>query len=300
MEKLEKENEPMVRYKGLIIRPPSEARSLILQVTYGCSHNACTFCATYKGCAFQLRDLEEIREDIAIAKRLYPRTNRVFLADGNALCRSTDELMEILFMLNKSFPALERVGTYANAQDLLEKSEAELKALSDSKLAIFYLGLESGDDETLKKVRKGVTAEEMVRAVRKGKEAGMRSSIMVLLGLGGVENSKIHALRTAEILSEMEPEYISALTLMVIPGTKLHREMEMGEFSLPDQLGLLRELRHMVENINVRSSLFRSNHASNYLPLGGVLSRDRQAIIDAIDYALKKPEILRPEFMRGL
>ncbi len=289
-----------MRYRGLVIRPPSEANSLILQVTYGCSHNACTFCATYKGCSFRLREMGEIKEDIATAKQLYPQTRRVFLADGNALCRPADELMEILHLLNSSFPALERVGIYANAQDLLEKSEAELKALEQSKLSIFYLGLESGHDEILKRVKKGVTAAEMVRAVKKGRAVGMRASVMVLLGLGGITESRAHALRTAEILSMMEPEYISALTLMVIPGTRLHREMEMGKFRLPDQAGLLAELRCMVENIHVRSSLFRSNHASNYLPLGGLLSRDRRAILDAIDYALENPQILRPEFMRGL
>jgi len=284
----------------VVIRPPSEAFSYILQITHGCSHNACTFCATYKGCRYQERDLGEIAEDILMASRLRPGTSRVFLADGNALARETGELLEILEMLNRAFPRLERVGIYANATDLLKKTASELGELRRAKLGIFYLGLESGDDLVLSRVRKGATSREMIEAVRRGREAGMAASIIVLLGLGGREGSQLHAERTAEVVSEMQPEYLSALTLMVIPGTPLHRQMVEGAFELPDRLEMLVELRRIVASTDVPSTVFRSNHASNYLPLGGTLSRDRDIIIEAIDRALKDPRMLRPEEARGL
>lgn len=284
----------------MVIRPPSEAGSYILQATYGCSHNACTFCATYKGTRFECRPLEEIFTDIGMASAAMPRTRRVFLADGDALRRDTQELLLILERLSEAFPRLERVGIYANAKDLLDKSPEELELLRRSGLGIFYLGLESGDDRVLKRVKKGATAEQMVEAVLKGRDAGMQASVIVLLGLGGREGSRRHAEKSAEAVSRMRPEYLSALTLMVIPGTKLHRQMEAGEFDLPGQAEMLRELRALVDGIDVPESVFRSNHASNYLPLRGTLSRDREAIIRAIDGALADPGMLRPEFMRGL
>lgn len=284
----------------MVIRPPSEAYSYILQTTYGCSHNACTFCATYKGVRYQHRPLEEIFEDIGMAGKAIPRTSRVFLADGDALERSTADLLAILGRLERAFPRLERVGIYANARNLLEKSPEELAELRESRLGIFYLGLESGDDDVLRKVKKGATSDEMVEAVLKGREAGMEASVIVLLGLGGESGSARHAECSAGVISRMQPEYISALTLMVIPGTSLHRRMLEGDFALIDSLGMLKELRVLVDGIDVPESVFRSNHASNYLSLRGVLSRDREGILAAIDGALANPEMLRPEHMRGL
>lgn len=289
-----------MRYQGMVIRPPSEARSYILQCTYGCSHNACTFCATYKGTRHRHRPMEEILEDIEMASQAMPRTRRVFLADGDALERDTGELLGVLEGLDLAFPRLERVGVYANAADLLAKPPEELARLRRAKLGIFYLGLESGDDEVLKRVKKGATAEEMVEAVLKGREAGLEASVIVLLGLGGKAGSRRHAERSASVISLMQPDYISALTLMVIPGTPLHRQMTEGAFELPGPLGMLEELRTLVEGIEVPESVFRSNHASNYLPLRGTLSRDRDSILRVIDGAMNDPEVLRPEFMRGL
>jgi radical SAM superfamily enzyme YgiQ (UPF0313 family) len=289
-----------LRYKGMVIRPPSEAYSYILQATYGCSHNACTFCATYKGTRHQHRPLSEIYEDIGMAAQAMPHTTRVFLADGDALGRETNDLLEILSRLDLAFPNLERVGLYANAKDLLGKTLEELQELSRARLGIFYLGLESGDDEILKRVRKGATSDQMVEAVLKGRSAGMEASVIVLLGLGGKEGSRKHADLSADVVSRMQPEYVSALTLMVIPGTSLYKSMEKGEFVLPGSLEMLKELRVLVAGIDVPASVFRSNHASNYLPLRGVLSRDREPILRAIDGALANPEKLRPEFMRGL
>ncbi len=284
----------------MVIRPPSEAGSYILQATYGCSHNACTFCATYKGTRHRNRPLEEIFEDISMASTAMPRTRRVFLADGDAMHRDTGELLEILGRLDAAFPRLERVGVYANAKDLLAKTPEELAGLRRAGMGIFYLGLESGDDDVLKMVKKGATADQMVEAVLKGREAGLAASVIVLLGLGGKSGSRRHAERSAGVVSRMQPEYVSALTLMVLPGTKLFRQMEAGEFELPGPLEMLEELRVLVDGIEVPASVFRSNHASNYLPLRGTLSRDREGILRLIDGALADPEMLRPEFMRGL
>ncbi|RJP30535.1 MAG: radical SAM protein [Actinobacteria bacterium] len=289
-----------MRYRGLVIRPPSEAGSYILQVTYGCSHNACTFCPTYTGVFFAPRDLDEISEDIEQASRLIPGTRRVFLADGNALCLPCDSLESILHELSDAFPGLERVGIYANARDINEKSEDELRRLAGLGLGIVYLGLESGDDRVLARVRKKDGCEEMIGAVRKLKHCSIATSVIVLLGLGGREGSRDHAVKSAQAVSRMDPEYMSALTLMVVPGTPLYREQEAGEFELPDQLGLLEELRLFLQGCELSQCTFRTNHASNYLPLKGVLSRDKEGLIKMIDSAIQRPELLRPEYMRGL
>lgn len=289
-----------MRYRGLVIRPPSEAASYILQVTYGCSHNACTFCPTYKGTRFQPRPLEEIREDIAAAGRLIPLTRRVFLADGNALCLPADRLASILSWLREAFPRLERVGIYANGRDINEKSRQELRQLAGLGLGIVYLGLESGDDEVLRRVRKQDKSEDMVQAVIKARECGLRTSVIVLLGLAGKEGSLRHARLSAEAVSRMRPEYLSALTLMVVPGTPLHAEQERGDFALPDQEGLLQELREFIRCCRLEGCVFRSNHASNYLPLKGILTRDKERLLHCIDEGMRRPQVLRPEYMRGL
>ncbi|MBC7254202.1 MAG: radical SAM protein [Actinobacteria bacterium] len=289
-----------MRYRGLVIRPPSEAESYILQVTYGCSHNACTFCPTYKGTSFRLRPLEEIEEDISAASRIIPHARRVFLADGNALCMPTERLEHVLRMLREAFPGLERVGIYANGRDINRKSREELRGLAELGLGIVYLGLESGDDLVLRRVRKQDTSEEMVEAVLKARECGLKASVIVLLGLAGREGSLRHARLSAEAVSRMNPDYLSALTLMLVPGTPLYGEWEKGEFEMPDQKGLLEELREFISTCRLEGCVFRTNHASNYLPLKGILSRDRDKLLQVIDRAFRRPEMLRPEFMRGL
>jgi radical SAM superfamily enzyme YgiQ (UPF0313 family) len=289
-----------MRYKGLVIRPPSEAGSYILQVTYGCSHNTCTFCPTYTGVRFTPRETGEILEDIETASRMMPRTRRVFLADGNALCLPSHDLKTVLLALRVAFPELQRVGIYANGKDINDKSEEELRELASLGLGIVYLGLESGDDRVLERVRKRDRCDDMVKAVLKARDCGMAVSVIVLLGLGGVEGSRDHALKSARAVSEMNPDYLSALTLMVVPGTPLFREQEDGEFVLPDQRGLLEELRLFLEGCEVSDCVFRTNHASNYLPLKGVLSGDRESLLGMIDRAIQRPELLRPEYLRGL
>jgi radical SAM superfamily enzyme YgiQ (UPF0313 family) len=291
-----------MRYRGTVVRPPSEARSYILQVTYGCSHNRCTFCGTYLDKPFQVRPADEVLEDIALAQQLLPHTRRVFLADGDALVLSTRRLVPILDALASAFPHLERVGIYANARNLLDKSEADLALLRRKGLGIVYLGLESGSDEVLKRVRKGATAAEMVRAVHKAQAAGMRVSIIGILGIGGPELSSTHAEATGRVISEMDPDYFSLLTLMLVPGTELHRQWQAGTFQLMTPTAMLTELRQIIAHLDDLSGcVFRTNHASNYLPLAGTLPQDKARLLATLDEALAQGKsALRPESWRAL
>lgn len=293
-----------MRYHGIVIRPPSEADSYILQVTYGCSHNRCTFCGTYQGKPFRVRPTEEVLEDIALAQSRFPDTRRVFLADGNALVLDTERLVAILDTLKSGFPRLRRVGIYANARDILGKTDAELAMLQQRNLEIVYLGLESGSDEVLRRICKGITAAEMVEAVHKARRAGMRASVIAILGLGGTELSAEHAEATGRIVSAMDPEYLSMLTLMLVPGTELHRQWQSGTpgFELPEPADLLHELRQVIAHLDGLSRcVFRTNHASNYLPLAGTLSRDKARLLATIDEALTRGRsALRPEAWRAL
>jgi len=291
-----------MRYSGRVIRPPSEADSYILQATFGCSHNRCTFCGTYPDKPFGERPIDDVLEDIALAARHLPETPRVFIADGNALVLPTPHLVTILDALDDAFPLLRRVGIYANARDILAKSDDDLSVLNEKKLQIIYLGLESGSGEVLRRVNKCATAAEMIESVHKAKRAGIRASVIALLGLGGEELSEQHAAETGRVVSAMDPHYLSMLTLMLVPGTPLYKQAEEGSFRLPPPEGLLAELRGVLRNTEGLSRcVFRTNHASNYLPLAGVLSRDTASLLTAIDEALERgPDALRPEAWRGL
>ena len=291
-----------MRFEGMVIRPPSEANSYILQITYGCSHNRCTFCGTYTDKPFQVRPIQEVLEDNALAQSRFPDTRCVFLADGNALVLHSESLTRIMDALASGFPRLRRVGIYANARDVLGKSDAELAALRQQKLTIVYLGMESGSDEVLRRVHKGITAAEMVEAVHKLRRAGMRASVIALLGLGGTEFSVQHAEETGRVVSAMDPEYFSMLTVMLIPGTELHRQWQSGAFNLPEPADLLHELRQVIAHCDGLSRcVFRTNHASNYLPLAGTLSRDKAELLVAIDEAMVQGQsALRPEAWRAL
>jgi len=291
-----------MRYHGTVVRPPSEARSYLLQVTWGCSHNRCTFCGTYLDKPFRARPEEEVLEDVALAGARFPDTRRVFLCDGNALVLSTGRLVRVLDALGASFPLLGRVGIYANARDLLSKSDADLRALREKKLQIVYLGLESGSDEVLRRIDKGATAGEMVEAVHKAKRAGIRVSVIALLGIGGADLSAQHAEETGRVVSAMDPHYLSMLTLMLVPGTKLHRQWQSGGFALMGPEGLLGELHQVVTHLDGLSRcIFRTNHASNYLPLAGTLSRDKARLLAVLDQALSGGgPSLRPEEWRAL
>jgi radical SAM superfamily enzyme YgiQ (UPF0313 family) len=292
-----------VRYEGNIFRPPSEARSYILQCTVGCSHNRCTFCGMYKDKKYHVRPLEEIRADIRMAKLYYNDVEKVFLADGDALAMETSDLLVILQDIYAVFPSLHHVGIYASPESILDKSLDDLKLLKEKGLTIAYLGVETGDRDLLKEIRKGVTYEEMVEAGRKIREAGILLSVTVLLGLAGRTPRAVdHARNTARILNEINPDYVGALTLMLVPKTELYKKMEKGEFELPEPFEILDEMRILIQNMEVNACEFRSNHASNYLPIKGRLPDDKGAILQLIDSIIKKNDkrYLRPNYLRGL
>jgi radical SAM superfamily enzyme YgiQ (UPF0313 family) len=291
-----------MRYYGTVVRPPSEAGSYILQVTYGCSHNECIFCGTFMDKPFQVRPQAEVMEDIKMAGVYMPDTRRVFLADGNALVLSNRRLIPILDALSAAFPNLERVGIYGHALDILRKSEQELKELLKRKLSLIYLGMESGNDEVLKRAKKGVTAQENIDAVRRAQAAGLKVSAIAILGLGGVDMWREHAVDTGRGVGAMDPAYFSLLTLMVVRGTELARMVTAGEFVVPEPMEMLREVRVTIQHIEgVSHCVFRTNHASNYLPLAGTLPEDKERLLETIDLALAEGEsILRPEYLRGL
>ncbi|MEW6363252.1 MAG: radical SAM protein [Acidobacteriota bacterium] len=288
-----------IRYAEPVFRPPSEADSLILQVTLGCSHNTCVFCAMYRTKKYAVRPLEEVASEIEYAAERLPEIPRVFLADGDALAAPTPFLLDVIALLRRHLPKLRRISLYATPQNLLEKSPSELVALREAGLQLFYLGLESGSARVLKAQAKGVTPEQAVEAVRRGHEAGLRSSIMVLLGLGGVEGSEDHAVATAEACNAIQPAYLSALTWMPVRQAPLWRLLERGTFQLPDDDGILAELHLLVQKLDLKDTVFRANHASNPLPIGGRLSRDREELLATIAAARRGSVPLRPYFMRG-
>ena len=290
-----------MKYEGIIIRPPSEAGSLLLQATVGCSHNKCTFCPTYKGERFRIKSFEEIEEDILEASR-YGAIRRVFICDGDALIIPQKKLLPIIKSIKHNIKGLERIGTYANAKSILRKTPEELSELRELGLSIAYLGVETGNEELLKKIQKGATYEEMVEGGRRIKDAGITLSVTVLLGIGGIEMSEAHAIDTARILTDIDPDYAGALTVMVVPGTQLYDEQMSGEFQLPDTFGFLEELRLMIEHSDFTNCFFTSNHASNYLPIKARMPEEKDETLRTIQSVInsRNRKILRPEFMRGL
>ena len=289
-----------MHYEGNCIRPPSEAYSILLQVTVGCSHNKCTFCGTYTGKRFRIKEDRIILSDILFASKYMKRQNRVFLMDGDALIIPQQRLMWILDRIREHLPWVRRVGAYANAKSIKMKSPEELIQLRKSGLGILYLGVETGDEELLKEIRKGTSAEHLINMGRKVRDADIKLSVTVLLGIAGRERSLEHARATGELLSAMDPNYVGALTVMLIPGTPLHEDFTSGKFELPDERGFLLELREMIAHTNLSRGLFFSNHASNYLPVKARLPKGKQQALDQIDGALRGDIGLRPEWMRAL
>ena len=292
-----------MRYRGAVIRPPSEASSLIVQVTYGCSNASCDFCSTYLDKPFAVRPPDEVTDDITgLPDSIKQRVRRVFLADGDALALSRGRLTDILSLLRAELPALERVSSYANAQNLLKKSPDDLRAIREAGLELLYLGLESGDDATLAAIHKGVTVAQQIEGCAKASAAGFGLSVTAILGLAGRERSALHAEATGVALSAIDPEYIGVLSLMVEPGTRTEARVRSGEFVVPDALTMLAELRGMIAATTVSDAVFRSNHASNYLPVGGRLPHDKEAMLAALDGVLAAPERarLKPEEWRPL
>ena len=289
-----------MHYEGNIIRPPSEANSILLQVTVGCSRNKCTFCGTYMGERFKIKPDSIIMEDIAFAAKYSKRQRRVFLCDGDVLIIPQKRMMKILLEIEKQLPWVTRVGTYANAKSFNMKSPDELKELKAHGLGIAFMGLETGDDVTLKNINKGATSKHMIEMGKKARSAGIKLSITVLLGIAGKERSRIHAKETGRVLSAIDPEYVGALSLMLIPGTPLCNDYESGKFLLPDPVEMLEELRIMIANTNLSSGLFHANHASNYLPIRAKLPKDKEATLKLIDEALAGRIELKPEYLRAL
>jgi radical SAM superfamily enzyme YgiQ (UPF0313 family) len=289
-----------MHYEGTIIRPPSEANSILLQVTVGCSRNRCTFCGTYAGERFRIKTDAIIMADIAFAAAYCRRQRRVFLCDGDALIVPQQRLLRILEAIRVQLPWVTRVGAYANAKSLKLKTSAELQELRRHGLGILYMGLESGDDETLSRIDKGADSHEMIAMGRKAREAGLKLSVTVILGIAGRERSQIHAAATGRVLSAIDPDYVGALSLMLIPGTPLHRDWRSGAFTLIEPVAMLAELRTMIAETHLSQGLFHANHASNYLPIRARLPRDQQATLALIDRALAGEVSLKPEFMRAL
>lgn len=289
-----------MRYVGPVYRPPSEADSLLLQVTLGCSHNECTYCAMYRHKTFAARPFDAVRADVAEAARVVPDTRRVFLMDGDAMTLSTGRLVPVLEALGSSFPHLQRVSSYVNAVSVLRKPDADLARLRDLKLTLGYLGLETGDPETAARIVKGATVEEEVEAVRRAQAAGIKMSVMVLLGIAGRRRSLEHARATADALNRMDPRYVSCLCVTPVPGTPFFDEVVRGEVELPGPEALLDELRVLVEGLSLSGAVFRSNHASNVLPIGGRLPADQGRLLAVIDAARRGEVPLVPEEWRGL
>jgi radical SAM superfamily enzyme YgiQ (UPF0313 family) len=288
-------------YEGSVFRPPSEARSLILQATIGCSHNRCTFCVTYMEKKFRIKSFEEIEKDVQTVLPFYGNAERIFLADGNALVIPTKDLVRILALLKDNFPNLKRIGIYASPQDIRKKSESELGELKEAGLGIIYIGLESGSDAILKRIRKGALSKQMIEAAQKVKNAGITLSVIFILGLGGRKESREHAERTAEVLSKMDPDYIGGLTLMVIKGTKIYEEVKEGELEILEPIEVFAELEVLIKNLNLTQCVFRANHASNYIPVGGTLPKDKEEMLTKIQRILLMDDVsFKPEWLRAL
>lgn len=289
-------------YEGTIYRPPSEAKSVILQITVGCRHNACTFCSMYKDKSFRIKSRAEIAEIIATAGTHDRDAERIFLADGDALAVDTFLLSEILDQLYTQFPHLKRVGIYGGPKDILAKTPEELADLKAHGLTMVYLGVESGNDDILTSVCKGVTSKQMIAAGQKVKASGLLLSCTVIIGLGGKTHSTEHALDTAKVISSIDPQYLGALTLMVEPLAPLTNAIKRGTFQLLTPFESLTEIRSLLEKLQVTHCIFRSNHASNYLPLRATLPEERKELLTTLDSVIANQalEQLRPEGWRGL
>ena len=289
-----------MRYEGTIYRPPSEADAYILQATIGCSWNACTYCDMYRLKPFRVRALDETLADVERAReRLGARVEKVFVADGDALVLDLAQWEAILEACRAAFPRLRRVSAYATARNLLEKSPDELARLREGGLRLLYIGPESGDDVTLKRIAKGATFADHVAAAERARQAGIALSAIFLLGAGGVERSAEHAAASARLATEMDPRFVSALTLTVAPGTPQERLQRTGRFTLPAVPDLLRELRTFVAEARPSGATFRTNHASNHVPVAGTLPADRDRLLQVIDAALDGRVPLRPDWARG-
>lgn len=290
-----------MRYEGSIYRPPSEAYSLLIQVTIGCSHNTCTFCTMFKDKKFRVRPIEEVLEDLEMARRAYPVVEKIFLCDGDALCLSNEKLMRILTRISELFPECKRVSVYGTATDINRKSESELKELLDAGMEMIYMGAESGSQNVLDKIHKGVTVREQIDAVKKAENVGIKMSVTFISGLAGLEGWEDHAISTGKMITEMNASYASLLTLMLDPAAPIMKEINSGEMTLLTPEQVVGETYLLLENAMPRKScVFRSNHASNYISLRGNLPEDRQRMLAQLKVAMENTGLLKDERFRML
>lgn len=290
----------MLRYEGAVYRPPSEARSLIIQATLGCSHNKCTFCSMYKDKPFRARAFEDVENDLRYARSMYSHVRRIFLADGDALILSFEKLSRILLCIKELFPECERVGIYGTSKSINLKNLEELIELKKLGLGIIYLGLESGNEEILKRIRKGETADDIVRAGKKVKESKILLSVTAISGLGSQELKNEHAVDTAKAFSQMKPDFIGFLALMVEREAELYNDVLNGKFKLLTPIEIVEEMILFLKNIDSEGSVFRSNHASNYFSLYGDLNKDIPSMLGELEEVLKDDALLKAECFRRL
>ena len=290
-----------MRYEGAIYRPPSEAYSLLVQVTIGCTHNKCTFCSMFKEKRFRVRKIEEVLEDLDMARARYRRVERIFLCDGDAICLSTDKLDRILDHIAKLFPECEQVNVYGRANDVLHKTPEELAYLHSKGVKIIYIGAESGSDKVLLDVKKGVTAQQLIEAVQRIEAAGIKASVTFISGLAGRQGWREHAAETGKMISKMNPSYVGLLTLMVEPEAPLYADIAEGRFELLTPQEVIEETKLLIENIDVtKKCVFRSNHASNYVNLRGDLPQDKERLIRELELAGADRRRLKDERFRML
>ncbi len=291
-----------INYDEPVFRPPSEAYSLILQPTIGCSWNRCAFCEMYTTKKFRIKNESELFADIDWAASHFPKTKKIFLADGNPMGLSAEKLLRILNYLNEKFNSISRISTYAIPNDLNNKSVDELKLLKDAGLKLIYVGIETGDDTLLKMINKGETAHSTITSMQMAGEAGIKASVMIINGLGGKQYSHQHAENSAKVINAIQPKYLSTLVLSFPYGVDHFGKCLNGEFEEVNILGLLKEQHSLISNLDLESTIFRSDHASNYLPLKGILNRDQQFLLNQLQSAIDAPELanLRKEWQRGL
>lgn len=291
----------MIKYVGDVYRPPSEAYSLIVQATIGCTHNKCSFCKMFKEKRFQTRPTEDIIADFAWARKRYRSVPRIFLADANALCLKTDKLMPILTYIEETFPECERVTIYGRASDVLRKTEDELRQLREHGLTMVYIGAESGSDKVLEMCRKGETRQQLIDAVKRIEKVGIKASVTFISGLAGKDGWEDHAIQTGTMITEMNASYVSLLTLLVDPQAPMYDDIQSGRLKLLTPQEVLAETHLMLENANPeKTCIFRSNHASNYLSLKGDLPQDRDRFLAQIENAMKNTGMLKDERFRLL
>ncbi|MBS4960108.1 MAG: B12-binding domain-containing radical SAM protein [Clostridiales bacterium] len=289
-----------MRYEGTVYRPPSEAQSLIIQLTIGCARNTCTFCSMYKDKSFRIRPLEEVFEDIEGAVNWYPfPVRRVFLADGDALIVKTDDLLKVFQKVYDCFPNCERITMYGAPKDVLSKTDMELRQLHEAGLEMVYIGAESGDEEVLRRVKKGATAEEIQEAGQKLRKAGIKVSMTLISGLGSRKRLREHAIHSAELISAIKPEFVGFLTLMIEPGTPLYDEVRDDKFQRLKPEDVVEEMKLFLTHVDTEGTVFRANHASNYISLAGTLNRDKQLLLKQLEQA-ERMHAYKPENFRGL